>query len=494
MARYGLDLYGSALYGAPNPTTYSVAPFRVIERTYGWMHLTWKKPGGTWSQMSLVANDFGFPVEVNDGTLLYNEVFANAATFFDHYHVARGQWVYYSIFVYVDADADWFRAGDLTVWSPASHDTGQQMYDRVSNVYRSGGFDYQENPALLAFLNLFGFQYDIIRGYANTLMSLDDPWQMNYELVPARMQELGIPIETALGPVAYRKFLANAAYLWKTKGTEACVQAVCSIVMGCNVTVGIGDNLLWNSELSDMTGGVSTWGAYLLNATSSWNENHVDFFRLTDPSLTIKAVATGNMEVGFQSPADTGMMMALPVHVGVHYTAQAFIAAGDASSHTAQVEFHWYTAAGASISVTTGSAVALPLGVPTPLGVTGTAPATAAYMTLVIRVIGAAAGVSYEVTSAQINKGSVLTAHQPGRNIRIYLEDGGGETTTTYPASDGDTYEVVTGMTSLQRAIRTARLNEILPRYLPIGATYTLIHNATPPVRYLDGDVVLIPT
>ena len=350
MARYGLDLYGSALYGAPNPTTYSVAPFKVIERSYGWLHLSWKKPGGTWSQMSLVANKFGFPVEVIDGDLLYNETFANAATFFEHYHAPQGEWIYYSIFVYVDADADWFRAGDLAVWSPASFGTGQQMYDRIANVYRSGGFDYAQNPELAAFLNLFGFQYDIIRGYANTLMSLDDPWEMNYELVPARMQELGIPVETELGPVAYRKFLANAAYLWKTKGTEACVQAVCSIVMGCNVTVGIGDNLLWNSELSDMTGGISTWGDYLLNATAAWHEDHVDFFGLTDPSLTITALSTGDMAVGFQDPTDTTMMMAIPVHGGVTYTSQVFIAAGDATGHTAQAELHWYTKAGASIS------------------------------------------------------------------------------------------------------------------------------------------------
>ena len=138
--------------------------------------------------------------------------------------------------------------------------------------------------------------------------------------------------------------------------------------------------------------------------------------------------------------------------------------------------------------------MALPANVPTPIGISAAAPATAAYADLVIRVNGAAVGVSYEVTSAQVNKGTVVQSHQPGRDIRISLEDGGGETSVTHPGSDGSTYTTISGMTALQRSIRTNRLTAILPRYLPIGATFTLIHNATPPVRFLDGDVVLIPS
>lgn len=497
MARYGIDLYGSALYGAPNPTTYSVAPFKVIERNYGWLHLSWKTPGGTWSQISLVSNDFGYPVEVNDGELLYNSTFASAQNFFDDKLASQAQWLYYSIFVYIDADADWFRAGDIAVYSPASFGTGAQMYERVANVYRSGDFGFVENPALQAFLNIFGFQYDVIRGYANSLMTLDDPWLMDYELVPARMQELGIPIETELGPVAYRKFLASAAYLWKTKGTRACVQAVSSIIMGCNATVSIGNNLLWTSELSDMTGGIGQWGQYALNATVAWNENHIDFFGIADPSVTMTAVATGDMAIGFQDPTDLQMYMALEVAAGVNYVAQVFIAAGDATGNTAQVEFHWYTAAGAPCATpsSAGAAVALPASVPTPIGISAVAPATAAYADLVIRVNGAVAGVPYEVTSAQVNKGTVVQPHQPGRDIRISLEDGGGETVVSHPGPDGTTFTTVTGMTALQRSIRTKRLLEILPRYLPIGATFTLIHDAAiAPVRFLDGDVILIPS
>ena len=72
MARYGIDYYGIGSYGSDNVATFSALPFTAQSFNYNKIKLTWVDPLGVWSNLILVRNQYGFPLNPYDGTVLVN--------------------------------------------------------------------------------------------------------------------------------------------------------------------------------------------------------------------------------------------------------------------------------------------------------------------------------------------------------------------------------------------------------------------------------------
>ena len=101
MSRYGLNYYYDAYYGTDNPIKFDATPFTATPSNYGSILLNWVDPGGSWSQLVITRNSYGFPVNPYDGiqVLTVNNG-ADPVSYIDSTSLAQGQFYYYTIFVY----------------------------------------------------------------------------------------------------------------------------------------------------------------------------------------------------------------------------------------------------------------------------------------------------------------------------------------------------------------------------------------------------------
>jgi hypothetical protein len=67
MSRYGLSYYGVDYYGSDNPIKFDATPFTAIPYNYGSILLNWTDPSGSWANLTITRNSYGFPVNVYDG-------------------------------------------------------------------------------------------------------------------------------------------------------------------------------------------------------------------------------------------------------------------------------------------------------------------------------------------------------------------------------------------------------------------------------------------
>ena len=71
MSRYGFDYYYIGYYGSDNPIKFDAAPFTALPSDHAEITLTWTTPSGNWSDLVVVRNQYGFPIDPYDGTQVF---------------------------------------------------------------------------------------------------------------------------------------------------------------------------------------------------------------------------------------------------------------------------------------------------------------------------------------------------------------------------------------------------------------------------------------
>lgn len=440
MARYGVSIYGEAFYGAPQLSVYSAAPINAAPMDYGEVLLTWRSPGGTWDEIRAIRSYVGYPVSVDNGEEVYTSTQGVDAGEFRDVGLGRDRWVYYSLFVFATGEEEWVRAGIARTFVPSNYGGADRMYSLTPEVVRS--------DALRKFMSVLGYGYDLLRNDVNSLLDLHDWRTVSYDLVPLLLGQFGVPIETELEPEQYRRFLRNAVRFYKTKGTSECVHGVVSAVTGWDSEIRDGANLLWTS--ADAAG----WEA-LVNSAVDWTahtEDTVGAVRLTVPATGALSVADLRDRIPFTAAE-------IADNTTAQFSAAALVRGLDVTMATASIRLDWYNAAGVFISSADGTAEVVRNGIDTVVRVTATAAAGAVSVTPALVVHGPTAGEQYEWRQVMVNRGPAAP-YEPGRDVRIYLD-----------ITDTDPY---------RRAVHLNRLSKILPRYLPLGATFTLIDAPAP--------------
>lgn len=442
MARYGVSVYGESFYGIPSTSLFAADPVVCQPTDYGSILLTWHSPGGSWDELVVVRNFAGYPAAPDNGVTVAS--FASGADLgeFREDGLTTDQWVYYSIFVHDPIGVTWVRSGNGRCFVPRNYAGSDRMAALLPSQMQS--------DALLRFLQIIGFNYDLLRNDGYTLLDLYDTKRMSYDLVPVLMEQFGIPREYELEPEQYRRFLRNAVRLYKTKGTSECAHGVVSAVTGWDSVVTTGVNLLWDSDFSDFAGSTAYWSRGAVNCNITYVPVSTDDLGETvPPAMRLTAVGTGDIETSFVDLAtDVSDLhrLALPVAVGAPYFASAAIRGSDIHESNAHLELRWYDLSGALLSTSSGSAVATRQFVDVALTAGGTAPTNAVWMVPVVVVVAAHASSYWEVRTMQVSRSSQLLPHEPGRDIRITLKanrinevlNGSFETNTYGWVADGN--------------------------------------------------------
>lgn len=468
MARYGVSHYGSSFYGAPLTSVFSAEPFTAVATGYGEITLSWTSPGGTWDDLVLVRNLVGYPVTETNGVVVYTAASGADVHHFVDPDLPTDHWVYYTILVHDPSQDLWIRSGSTRAYSPRSYNGGKHMYDLVPRVGQS--------DALLKFMQVLGFCYDGLRNDANSLLDLYNADTVLYDLVPVLMQQFGIPAETELEPEQYRRFLRNAVHFYKTKGTSECAHGVTVAVTGWPCYVTLGANLLWDAAHSDFVGGLGYWGRKTENCTVAWVPAGVDSFSNPVPAaMRMTATANSQISAAFLDGSVKDDLHRLGISV-VHNSAYSIgmsITGSDLALSPAHIDIDWYDLTGNYLSTSVGVGVATRSGVPVVVdSLNEIAPTNAVWAVPKVVVDSATSGSHWDVRTVMFNRGSQVLPHQPGHDIRIYLD--------------------ITDTDPLRIAVHKERLNAILPRYLPFGATFTLIDGMPTAEVVVNDDTILV--
>ena len=224
MSRYGIDYYGLAYYGADVVNTYSAAPFTATSSNYGEITLNWVDPVGNWSNLKLVRNSYGFPVNPYDGIQLLN-VFngSDPTTYVDTFDLVQERYYYYSIFVYNTNQFNWIRAGNALGLAVKDYNNQQRLYNYLPDVYKLS-FVYtidnsSVNNDLQQFLNLFGFQLDYIQTVTHLLVNRYNTERVNGKLIPLLLKQFGLEYESEIGYQQSRILVRDAIQLYQEKGS-----------------------------------------------------------------------------------------------------------------------------------------------------------------------------------------------------------------------------------------------------------------------------------
>lgn len=225
MSRYGIDYYGLSYYGSDNATNYSVAPFTATPTNYGTITLNWSDPNGGWTQLTLVRNSYGFPIDPWDGNQLLN-IYNNGSdpgVYFDS-NLVEGRFYYYSIFLFNTDQYNWVNAGNVVALSVKNFNATDNMYNYLPEIYKisqpyPASTDW-DNQTLYGFLANFGFQLDYTQSFIESLSNRYNTEITSGTLIPTMMNQFGCTYESAIGLKQNRILLRDSIRLNQMRGSK----------------------------------------------------------------------------------------------------------------------------------------------------------------------------------------------------------------------------------------------------------------------------------
>jgi len=237
MSRYGYDYYAESYYGANNPLKLSVLPFTATPgavvpvgatssySNYGTITLQWSNPSGLWSNLVLVRNAYGFPVNAYDGTQVYSAYNdGKAAVSFIDTGLAQGAFYYYSIYLFNTVQYTWTNAGNVIGLSVKDFSNSKKLYSYLPDIYKISNpytptTDW-DNPLLQQFLNNFAFQLDWDQTLTQSLINRYDVTAVSGQLIPSMLNQFGQNYESAIGLQQNRILLRDSVILTKQRGSK----------------------------------------------------------------------------------------------------------------------------------------------------------------------------------------------------------------------------------------------------------------------------------
>lgn len=310
---YGVDIYGTVLYGHSQPKSLSVEPFLATQIDYGRIALTWNSPNNTaWDRLLLVRSTDGYPSTPSDGTVLLEVHIDSIRTQYDDANLTQGVVYYYAIFMSQDApvwdagvtyaqssviwynntywfslQADntnhipsigsvwWASTTYFPTWYPAGttaalavKDAGYplRLYSRTPQPYKVVRSDLFantviDNPSLARFLSLFGYQLDGLKTTYDHLLSSNDADLVSAEKLEFLGAQFGIQTDYISSPRLRRNRIKNASVNYRLKGTWMGIHNAIASVTGWDSELEVGPNMLLNSDQA----------AFVHPSYESWN-------------------------------------------------------------------------------------------------------------------------------------------------------------------------------------------------------------------------------
>jgi len=445
MSRYGIDYYGVGSYGAGSVAfvEFDASPFEARSVGYQRIELTWTPPTGDWSRIRLVRNTYGFPLSVDDGTIISDE----PKNFSTGYYIDEGtvpagiglkpaSGYHYSLFVLSTQTGTWIKAGDAVGISSKDFNSLARMSDALPTVYKTSNLsavtDNSENPALQKFLQIFAVEYDQYKTSANLLLNTYDTSVSYAPIIPVMMQQFGIAYEPELGLQQSRILLRNAVYINKSKGSLEGLKNFIKAFTGYDESTAMGKNLMLDYNDSSFEQSVGRWAVVAGTGTLAvapasevlaYSEPTLtDFPNKISGSLKItKTTTTGAIEIacGESAPKTRG----IPVKEGFSYTFSVRSRA-KTNARVVTVDIIWYDRNGEELSrAGEGFATNNATNWNTRVSSTSVAPVNAYFAVPYIRVDAVPANEIHYMDAAQLEQSSEgPTSFEEARDVKITLK------------------------------------------------------------------------
>lgn len=332
MSTYGISRYGPpTLYGksraarvVPGGTTlplinnaYLIDPFNATAIDYESILLTWNGPDqSTNTPMNgfrLLSSRYGFPVDENDGNILFNTTGLPGQQYVDQ-NVVPGEITYYGFYI-LGANNTFIRAGFTAALMPVFHGYGNRMFSELPEYLRSiSDGDLTSDAAGNTFLNLFldvaGFSLDYLKTQYDFLYNnQNDPLKISFADLAQLAGEVGMPFSAEIPSHALRKAVDNWAVVMRQRGSLAGISEHMSLLSGYGADVQISRNIMleddqslpldpgfnpWQSGVPYKAGEIVSWPVYpewVVSATYVVN-NFVVY-----NGVNYQAIATGGTGV-----------------------------------------------------------------------------------------------------------------------------------------------------------------------------------------------------
>jgi hypothetical protein len=453
MARYGLDYYGVAAYGSENSAAiqFNASPFLAKSVGYQRIQLTWAPPTGDWSRIRVVRNTYGFPLSVDDGTVISDEP-KNFSTglFIDDGEIPNGiglkeaSGYHYGLFLLSTQTGAWINAGNAVGISTKNFNSFTRMYDAIPAVYKSTNLitvtDNDNNSDLENFLKIFAVGYDEYKTSANLLLNTYDTSVAYAPIIPVMMQQFGIAYEPELGLQQSRILLRNAVLINKSKGSLDGVKNFIKAFSGYDEKTILGKNLMLNYNDSSFEESIGNWESVYRATLSVALPAELVAYSEPNALALFPNKITGSLKVvaelistppsqyigadiefacGLSAPKTKG----IPVKEGFSYTFSIFTQASTTARNVV-VDIRWFdrnaeeiSRAGESEETNVVSSWA------TRISTTNVAPVNAYFAIPYVRIEGVTEGEVHYFDAAQLEQSSEgPTTFEEARTIKITLK------------------------------------------------------------------------
>jgi hypothetical protein len=503
MARYGVDYYGLVPYGSESTAfvEFDASPFTATPIGYQKIRLSWTSPSGDWSRIRLVRNTYGFPLSVDDGTVVYDEPKSFDLGSYDDtgesIGLKPGIAYHYSLFVFDVQNEVWVKSGNAYSISIKNYNTFEYMYDNLPGVFRTNNLkvitDTGENEDLEDFLNVFSVALDLYKSNADLVRQTYDTSVAYAPIIPVMMQQFGLTYEPELGLQQSRILLRNVAYIDKSKGSLEGIENFIKAFTGYDQVTASTKNIMLDYNDSSFEESVGRWEsiarATLARVTSStvapYEEPTLpsEFPNKNTGALRVTCGSGGDAEFacGLSAPKTRG----IPVKEGHVYTFSIYSRAA-ATARAVYLDIRWFDLYGNEISRAGETNWTNTTGGWTRGSVTDTAPVDCFFMIPTVRIQGSLNAEVHYFDAAQVEESSEgATSFEEARGIKIVLkatrvnelENPGFETTLTpwtVTGASGTRTNVIkdTERNSVYSLLLTATSNDIVEvlydRFIPV--------------------------
>jgi hypothetical protein len=370
MAKYGLDYYGIGKYGsgAASVVDFDATPVTASSTGYQQIKVSWVPPSGDWSTIRLVRNTYGFPLTVDDGTVVLEEAknfsigsYTDTGEFPNNIGLRPGIGYHYSIFVLGVQENVWIKAGEALGLSVKDFGSFDAMYENIPAVYKTTNLksvtDNGSNPDLEAFLRIFAVSYDSFKTSADLVLKTYDTAIAYAPIIPVMMQQFGISYEPELGLQQSRILLRNAVYINEKKGSLQGIRDFVKAFTGYDEDTVTGKNLMLDYNDSSFEESVGRWASIAKTTLSVANVATVTpYEETTRPSLfpnkqagSLKALCSSSGDMEFACGLSAPKTRGIPVKEGFPYTFSIYTLKAS-TARKVTVDVRWFDRTGLEIS------------------------------------------------------------------------------------------------------------------------------------------------
>lgn len=256
MSVYGITQYGTDVYGLSLPPAYLAIPFEAAPVNYGAIRVTWKQPSGVIFRWRFLSNRKGYPVNENDGKIIYDSLTYPSSNYYDT-DVIPGEYHYYAMYVLADVgDNIWVRSGVTACLMPKQFQSSKWFFDRTPEYFRTNPTDGSAltddaagNTDLVNFQNVVGWGFDYIRTQYDVLINhLNDPQAIPLNDLYNLASQVGLTFSPETPAAVVRKAAGNWAHISQERGTLHGLSGEISLRTGYPADVQTGANMVLEDD------------------------------------------------------------------------------------------------------------------------------------------------------------------------------------------------------------------------------------------------------